>query len=178
MAGRDQALEQTHDSVLRGGVRWLRSAQPLRSAKEVRVKPLPRVNDALLLRTDFSDDAAWVSLCEAVQQPNEAGFKANVACISDVAYEALAVGELVARAPKGDQCGHHAVAFVADAQTFSDVERPMLVVNLNDQPGRTFRVIPREMWSVENNLSIANMDYDDFAEHTDADGVFRGFPKA
>jgi hypothetical protein len=62
-------------------------------------------------------------------------------------------------------------------KTFSDAEQPVLVVDLCEQPGRTFRVIPREMWGVENNLSIANMDYDDFANSADADGVFRGFPQ-
>jgi hypothetical protein len=44
-----------------------------------------------------------------------------------------------------------------------------------DEPGRTFRVIPREIWSVENNLSISNMDYHEFADNIDSDGVFRGF---
>ena len=46
-----------------------------------------------------------------------------------------------------------------------------------DEPGRTFRVIPSEMWSVENNLSIANMDFAEFADAVDEDGVFRGFPE-
>jgi hypothetical protein len=27
---------------------------------------------------------------------------------------------------------------------------------------------------VENNLSLANMDFDEFADAVDADGVFRG----
>jgi hypothetical protein len=31
------------------------------------------------------------------------------------------------------------------------------------------------MWGVENNLTIANMDFDDFAGAVQADGVFRGF---
>jgi Domain of unknown function (DUF6924) len=34
------------------------------------------------------------------------------------------------------------------------------------------------MWSVENNLSIANMDFEDFADATDDDGIFRGFREA
>ena len=51
----------------------------------------------------------------------------------------------------------------------------MLVIDLADQPGRTFRVIPSEMWSVENNLSLANMDFDEFADAVDAAGIFRGF---
>jgi hypothetical protein len=33
------------------------------------------------------------------------------------------------------------------------------------------------MWSVENNLSLSNLDYDDFANSVDAFGVFRGFPR-
>jgi uncharacterized protein DUF6924 len=31
------------------------------------------------------------------------------------------------------------------------------------------------MWGVENNLSLANMDFEEFADSVDADGVFRGF---
>jgi hypothetical protein len=33
------------------------------------------------------------------------------------------------------------------------------------------------MWGVENNLSIANMDFQDFVDYVDLDGVFRGFPR-
>jgi hypothetical protein len=40
-----------------------------------------------------------------------------------------------------------------------------------------FRVIPSQMWSVENNLSIANMDFFEFADAVGDDGIFRGFPK-
>jgi hypothetical protein len=29
---------------------------------------------------------------------------------------------------------------------------------------------------IENNLSLANMDFEEFAEAVDPDGVFRGFP--
>jgi hypothetical protein len=31
------------------------------------------------------------------------------------------------------------------------------------------------LWSVENNLNIANLDGDDFAKMVDEGGVFRGF---
>ncbi|GAB4214988.1 MAG: hypothetical protein OHK0012_14070 [Synechococcales cyanobacterium] len=60
--------------------------------------------------------------------------------------------------------------------TLSNPEQPILVVDLIHEPGRTFRVIPGEIWAVENNLSIANMDFHDFANSVDPDGVFRGFP--
>jgi hypothetical protein len=33
------------------------------------------------------------------------------------------------------------------------------------------------MWEVENNLSIANMGFEEFANAVDKDGIFRGFQK-
>ena len=140
------------------------------------MKKLPRTANALLLRTDFSDDAAWRALCEAVERPSDDGFQANVDCVSDPAYDGLTVGQLVTLAANERDCFFF--AFVADHTTFSTPEQPILVVDLHDRPGRTFRVVPREMWGVENNLSLANMDYEEFAESVDADGVFRGFPPA
>ena len=138
------------------------------------MKKLPKSDNSLLLRTHFSDDAAWAALCEAVREPSEEGFQARVECISDPAYDGLKIEQLVALAPKG---GDRTFAFLADRVTLTNPERPVLVVDLYDQPGRTFRVIPREMWGVENNLSIANMDYTEFADGVDPDGVFRGFPQ-
>jgi hypothetical protein len=35
-------------------------------------------------------------------------------------------------------------------------------------------VIPAEMWAVENNLSTANMGFEEFANGADPDGVYRG----
>ena len=70
----------------------------------------------------------------------------------------------------------HTFLFVADRVALSDPEQPILVVDLHHEPGRAFRVIPSQAWGVENNLSIANMDFIEFADSTDPDGVFRGFP--
>ena len=65
--------------------------------------------------------------------------------------------------------------FVADAIALTESERPILCVDLIDQPGRAFRCIPRQLWGVDNNLSLANIDFDEFATSVDADGVHRGF---
>lgn len=139
------------------------------------MKPLPETETTVLLRTDFSDDAAWTALGEAVQAPSEDGFQALVDCVSDPVYSGLTVEQLVGLAPKGPKCGIHTFAFIADQVTFANSDRPILVVNLHREPGRTFRVIPSEMWGVENNLSLANMSFDEFAGNVDQDGVFRGF---
>lgn len=61
--------------------------------------------------------------------------------------------------------------------SLTDPEQPVLVVDLSNDPGRNFRVIPAEIWGVENNLSIANMDFEEFADSADPDGTFRGFPE-
>jgi hypothetical protein len=138
------------------------------------VKPLPKTKHSLVLRTDFSDDDAWDAVCTAIQAPYEEGFKAYVDCVSDPAYAGMTVEQLVALAPKG---GDLRFAFLVDRVTLISPEQPVLVVDLYDEPGQSFRVIPREMWGVENNLSLANMDYCEFAASVDPDGVFRGFPQ-
>lgn len=134
---------------------------------------LPKFDDSLLLRTDFANDAAWAELCAAAQAESGYGFRAYVDCIDDPSYGGLTVDQLVALASDG---GYITFAFLADRRALTDPERPILVVDLHDEPGRTFRVIPAAMWIVENNLSIANADFEDYAGAVDADGVFRGFP--
>ena len=133
---------------------------------------LPRTEKALLLRTAFHDEIAWVELCHAVQATNAEGFSAQLECVSDNRFEGV-TGDDVAR--QSANSGDRSFCFLADQQTLTNPEHPVLVVDLTEEPGRTFRVIPREMWSVENNLSLGNMDFREFAASADPDGVFRGF---
>ena len=75
---------------------------------------------------------------------------------------------------------------IADSMSLSSPDHPILVVDLSDMflsiaefpeiAGRMpFRCIPSELWSVDNNLNIANMDWEDFAGAAGEDRVFRGF---
>jgi len=134
------------------------------------VKRLPRSDQALVIRTDFSDDAAWNTVVAAIQQPVE-GFFAYVDFVDDAAFSGLTVEQLVAL--RDDLSKSYAI--VADAVTMSGVEHPLLIVDLIEELGRTFRAVPSAIQSIENNLSIANMDFWEFADNVDADGVFRGF---
>lgn len=137
------------------------------------MKPLPETEETLLLRADFTDDAAWESVCAAVREP-VGEFQAYVECISDPAFDGVTPEQLPGLAGEDSA---RTFACIVDAETITNDEHPVLVVDLFEEPGRTFRVIPAEMWGVENNLSICNMDFADFADHTDDDGVFRGFPE-
>jgi hypothetical protein len=45
-----------------------------------------------------------------------------------------------------------------------------------DEYGRSFRCVVGEIAAIESNLSIANMDFTEFADYADSHGgVFRGF---
>jgi hypothetical protein len=137
------------------------------------MKPIPNTDNTLVLRADFSDDAAWESLCAAIREP-VGEFRAYVDFVSDPAYDGLTPAQLLALSPPGST---HTFVFVVDRIALSHPDRPIQVVDLYTEPGRAFRVIPSEMWSVENNLSIANLNFEEFAESADRDGIFRGFPR-
>lgn len=58
------------------------------------------------------------------------------------------------------------------------LDHPLLTVDLYDGSGHEFRAIPSQIQTTENNLSIADMDFDEFAESGDESVVFRGFPES
>ncbi|HKU13598.1 MAG TPA: hypothetical protein VJQ52_04330 [Steroidobacteraceae bacterium] len=135
-------------------------------------KQLPLTQQSLVLRTDFSDESSWRSICAAIQAP-VGDFMAYVECVSDPAFAGITASDVVSRVPKG---WGHSFLFLVDGVALSSPERAVLVVDLYEEPGRSFRVVPHEAWGVENNLSIANMSFSEFADAADPDGVFRGFP--
>ncbi|MFH5229908.1 DUF6924 domain-containing protein [Antrihabitans spumae] len=136
--------------------------------------------ESLLIRTDFSDDAAWRSaaLAALAPPPGNDDFGAALTCIDNREYDRLTVDHLLAL------IAHHPTyyAFLFDNQTITDPEQTVLVVDTSpndDDPerprGRTFRTIPEKMFAIEANLSLANMDFGEYADAADKDGVFRGF---
>lgn len=137
------------------------------------MKPLPRSQAALVIRTDFSNDEAWEAIGAAILQPTEEGFGAQVEFVDDGAYRGVTKQQLVKLIPQDDQ--RPFFFMIVDDVTVRSPEHPILVVDLWREPGREFRAVPAAVQAVENNLSIANMDFAEFADSVDADGVFRGF---
>src|SRR5262249_1272043 len=77
--------------------------------------------------------------------------------------------------PQGD----HDPTFLllADERAMTDKEYPILVLDLFEAGrGQSFRVTASELWSIGANLSIGNIDFEEFADGVDGDGVFRRFP--
>ena len=130
---------------------------------------LPQPDDlsSLVLRTDFTDDAAWAQLQTAID-PEGATY------VSDPRYSGVTIQALVdtdAVAAEDDKLTY---LFIADATTMVDAEHPLLAVDLYDEPGRAFRLPPRWYADVSANLSIANMDFQEFVDATDESGTYRG----
>ena len=143
-----------------------------------RVVILPTAPDLglLLVRTDYSDDRAWhaaLSAATAVYDMDD--FERMGALLRPVESPALSnltPEELVALA-REDYLSQIAVA---DAQTMRDQTVLFVDFNeLNGQVGRTFRSIPSEVEPIVANLSLANMDFAEFADNTNPDGIFCGF---
>jgi hypothetical protein len=137
------------------------------------MKRLPETEYALVLRTDFSDQAAWEVICAAVRQPVD-GYQAYVDFLDDVEYANVTEDELLGLVPENYL---HTFIILADQTAMAIPDHPLLVVDLYEGSGRAFRAIPSQIQTIENNLSMANMDFEEFAERVDGGGVFRGFPE-
>jgi hypothetical protein len=131
---------------------------------------LPLTEDSVLIRTDFSDEAAWQSLCRELEKPS-GEFQAYLTFVSDPSFDKAAIQQLI---DAGIESGR-SFLLIADRETIEDPEHKVMAVDLSEDPGRSFRFMPSVAWSVENNLSLANMDFFEFAEAVGEDGVFRGF---
>ncbi|MFE7902575.1 DUF6924 domain-containing protein [Streptomyces sp. NPDC057424] len=136
--------------------------------------PLPQPDDltTLVLRTDFGDEAAWEALCAAL---DGAGAFPCATRVSDPRFTGVGLQALLAEESAADEDERVCEVFLADATTLAGPEHPLLAVDLFTEPGRTFRVPVRWYPEISANLSIANMDFAEYADAADSSGTFRGF---
>ncbi|MFI2297626.1 DUF6924 domain-containing protein [Actinacidiphila glaucinigra] len=135
--------------------------------------PLPYPDDlaSVVLRTDFSNDSAWDALREAI----DAAEDGVATYVDDPRFEEVSIRALVDEDAAAEEDAKITYLFLADAVTMTDTTRPLLAVDLYDEPGRTFRVPVEWYAEISANLSIANMDFADFADSADATDTFRGW---
>lgn len=62
---------------------------------------LPKSNESLLVRTDFTSDEAWQQLVGQATQENEDGFRAYAEPVSDPAFDAASWETVKAAVPAG-----------------------------------------------------------------------------
>lgn len=124
-----------------------------------------------LIRTDFSDQEAWHATLQAVRARHDI-FEGSFHVIDDPSYAGATPQAIVERlGPRFDQT----YIMVVDRTTLSHPERPVLIVNLWERSMGEFRAVPAQVGAIQINLSLANMDFEDFAGAADTDGIFRGF---
>ncbi|MGW0641262.1 DUF6924 domain-containing protein [Streptomyces badius] len=145
----------------------------------------------LVIRTDYTDDAAWQEvvalLARAVE--GEQGWEAAVHLVDDRRWDGVTGDEALAAAAWD---GELSVVFLADGVTMRSPLRPLLALDLGadddedldpvyyqeiiDSPQpREVRVVPDAVHMVHGNLQLANVDFPEFIEDAAADphGVVR-----
>lgn len=142
--------------------------------------------DAVVVRTDYGDDAAWRVVAGRLAEP-WGGFDARNHFIDDPAYAGATVDEVLAAVAGGEA---PSVILVADAATMR-VPHPLLAVwtmtpaDIPDAEhydyevrfGRDLRLVPVAVSEMHTNLALANMDFSDFSAAADVDPerIHRGF---
>jgi hypothetical protein len=145
--------------------------------------------DAVVVRTDFSDDAAWRVVTDKLAEPwGDAGddFESSNHFVDDPAYAGATPDEILAALADAPS-----VVFLADAATLR-APHPLLAVwtltaadfpedekHYEDETqfGRDFRLVPVAVSEMHTNLALANMDFSEFssAATEDPERIHRGF---
>lgn len=145
---------------------------------------------ALIIRTDYADKVAWQMVVAEVSQPSEGGgeYGARVHLVDDPVWAGSTPVAVLAAVRRDDRLS---VVFVADSSTMQSAQHPLLALNISDEdkdldpmyyqelidspPAQEFRTAPGAVHDVHANLSLANLDFDDFAEAAlaDSEGILR-----
>lgn len=153
--------------------------------------------ETVLVRADWTDETAWASIVKAVNTPVDVGGRGDRdefatpdhVVLEDAGFEGAAADTLAAAiAALGHEGGYVLLAdHVAMSEAAAGEEITLLYIDLgvrdaehaelfDSDNGRSFRCAVREVAAIEMNLSIANMDFSEFANYADdRGGVFRGF---
>ncbi|MFF3842539.1 DUF6924 domain-containing protein [Streptomyces sp. NPDC001930] len=141
--------------------------------------------DALVIRTDFSDDESWNVLVGELRRPwGPAGeFPARVQVVDVPAWSGATVDEVLAAVGEDE---YLSVVFLADRHTMHSPARALLALTtiwedegdldpvyyqeLNESfERREFRSAPAAVHAVHANLTLGNMDFAEFAAAASAE---------
>ncbi|MFB7470041.1 DUF6924 domain-containing protein [Kitasatospora sp. NPDC056184] len=145
--------------------------------------------EALVVRTDYRDDASWQAVAAELAKPwGDRPYEPYVHLVDDPAWADATADEVVAAACTGE---HRSVVFLADRTTMQSADHALLAVttiqrsdceededyDLTTANGREFRTLPVGVHEIHANLSIANLGFEEFAAaaHDDPEGIYRSF---
>ncbi|MFC9327377.1 DUF6924 domain-containing protein [Kitasatospora sp. NPDC057015] len=141
---------------------------------------------ALIIRTDFSDEPAWQSLCNELSKSwGDGDYDPVVHIVDDPAWSGAAAHAVVTAVSADEDLS---VVFLADRTTMGDHDHALLAVAVltrddcgSDEEfeayGGSVRAVPAGVHDIHANLSIGNLDFADVADaaRLDPAGVFRSF---
>ena len=134
---------------------------------------IPKTQHSLVLRTDFSDEFAWESICKAIREP-VGDFRAYVDVLSDSEYDGLTVEQLTALVPKGST---YTFMFIVDGVTFPPPVAQFLLWICTTSLGIYSVLFRLRCGLLRITYSTTNMDFSEFANVVDQNGIFREFPR-
>jgi hypothetical protein len=137
---------------------------------------LPESDIYLLVRTYFGDDAGWDALKALIEEGSEEGFFANVQYVDDRQFDGFSSKALEDAHPHRDSGWD--VMYVADEQAITRPVHPLLLVRMGNTAELPFRCRADALYEIDANLSLANLDWDDFRDQVDASGVYGGVEAA
>jgi hypothetical protein len=142
--------------------------------------------DALVIRTDYDDDAAWQSVTAGMAEV-WAEFEPTPYVVNDAVWAGASADHILS-ALRDHKVP---VVFLADEVTMKAGHHGLLAVttltpddfdddkewHFHVQFGRQFRIAPDAVASLHCNLALANMHFEEFSKVASEDpaGVFRGF---
>lgn len=107
----------------------------------------------------------WSALTAAVETENDDGFRAYVQYFTEERFVGAKEADLRAGFKET------ALILVADDKAFADPTFPILCVD-PDGHSPSFRVAVKDLWIVENNVSIGNLLFEEIVEDQVVDGRF------
>ncbi|MFD9217625.1 MULTISPECIES: DUF6924 domain-containing protein [unclassified Streptomyces] len=148
--------------------------------------------DALVIRTDYGDEAAWRAVVADLNRRwgDDDEFDPAVHLVDDPVWADRTPDEVLGAVRRDEEL---CVVFLADRVTMRSAGRALLALDVFEEedaldpmydqelidspPPREFRTVPAEVHVVHANLSIGNMDFEEFAETAVAepDPVHRSF---
>lgn len=137
---------------------------------------LPMTGHTPVIRTDFSDPAAWEAARAAILAPGAeaALFTAYVEFVEDPDFAGYTPTQILALV-SDEFINRHVCLFIVDETTVSSVGWPVLVMDLRGEQGQMFRTVANELHGVEASLSTGNIAFSFYAGLADeTGGVFRG----
>lgn len=133
---------------------------------------LPDLNVSLLVRTYFGSDDLWGAVRDEIEQGTDEGFHAIVEFIDDRQYEGLTAQQL--ESTDRQRASQNDLVYLADERAQKEPSHPLLVVRVGGGPDLPFRCRADVLYEVDANLSLGNLDWDDFRDQVDHSSVYGG----